>query len=820
LTVQNGSGGIPSNSLPLTVSGLAAGTPQLSGITPGSSVAGQAFTFTITGTGFDPSTALVNFTLAGSTTNTTLSAESATQLTGTVTLTIAGIYNVTVQNGSSGTASAPLSFTVSSSTGAAPTLTSINPTSAVAGQSFTFTINGTGFDQTTLVNFTGPGSPTNLTLATPTATQLTGTVTLTIAGNYNVTVQSGPNGTPSTPPLSFTVSSSSTGGPQLSALTTTPNPPVSGQSFTFTITGTGFDPNSAMVIFTGPGCTSSACGVANSALSTKTSTQLSGSATLIGDSFTVTVQNGSSGTPSNGLTLTVASSTGGTPTPQLGSIATSPNPPVAGQAFTFTITGTGFDPNGVVVVFNGPGCGGPATTCNIAYNLLSSASSTQLIGTAILAGGSFFVTVWNGPVGNISNRLDLVVSGSTSGGGGPQITGISPSSTGSGLAFGFTISGSGFDPSSAVVVFSGTGCTTATCTIANSALTSTSAISLSGQGPALAAGSYTVTVQNVASGTTSNSWPFTVSTSGGAAPSITSIVPNPVLVGGSFTINGSGFDPSSALVTFTGGACTTPCIIATNLLTKSATQVSGTVPAQATAGSYTVTVQNGSSGTPSTGVQLTVSTSGGGAPSITSIVPNPALVGGSFTINGSGFDPTSALVTFTGGACTTPCIIATNLLTKSATQVSGTVPALATAGSYTVTVQNGSSGTPSTGVQLTVSTSGGGAPSITSIVPNPALVGGSFTINGSGFDPTSARVTFTGGACTTPCIIATNLLTKSATQVSGTVPAQATAGSYTVTVQNGSSGTPSTGVPLTVSTSGGTVPSITSIVPNPVLVGG
>jgi hypothetical protein len=86
-------------------------------------------------------------------------------------------------------------------------------------------------------------------------------------------------------------------------MTRSPNPPVHGQAFNFTITGSNYDTSNAEVFFLGPGCpTSTSCVVSGL---TRTSTQLSGAAVLAAGSFTVQVRNGSGGTPSNTFSFLV-----------------------------------------------------------------------------------------------------------------------------------------------------------------------------------------------------------------------------------------------------------------------------------------------------------------------------------------------------------------------------------------------------------------------------------------------------------------------------------------------------------------------------------
>ena len=90
--------------------------------------------------------------------------------------------------------------------------------------------------------------------------------------------------------------------PTVSGLSTNPSNVVTGSAFTFTISGSGFDPNSVLVTVTGPGCTP--CTVTNGSLTTKTNTKVSGSLSLTAaGTFTFAVQNGSTGTPSSTLPL-------------------------------------------------------------------------------------------------------------------------------------------------------------------------------------------------------------------------------------------------------------------------------------------------------------------------------------------------------------------------------------------------------------------------------------------------------------------------------------------------------------------------------------
>jgi hypothetical protein len=477
-----------------------------------------------------------------------------------------------------------------------------SPSPPFGGQAFAFTVSGSGIDpNTAVVNFSGPGCTpctiANSALSSATSTALSGTATLA-AGTFTVIVQNGSGAV--TNGLSLTVSSAIVGAIQLAGITTTPNPPVGGQAFTFSITGTGIDPGSVLVTFSGPGC--APCTIPNTALSNATATAISGSATLPAGSFTVTAQNGATGTPSNGLSLSVSGVTG--VAPQISAITTTPNQPTDGQAFTFVITGTGFDPNGALVTFTGPNC----TPCLIANSALVGATSTQLSGTATLAAGNYTIAVQNGTTGAPSNGEALSVA--VPAGTNPQISLLttSPALALATQPFTFTIKGSGFDPATAAVFFTGPNCTP--CSITSAQLSTSTPTELDGTA-SLAAGSYFVAVQN-ATGFPSNNQLLVVYPATGAAPqlSVSILNPNPPVHGQQaiFIFFGSGFDPNTVLVDFSGPSCTESACIIPNLdvaVNNDASAIGGIITFPA-AGTYTVTAQNGPNGAPSNALTITV----------------------------------------------------------------------------------------------------------------------------------------------------------------------------------------------------------------------
>jgi hypothetical protein len=149
------------------------------------------------------------------------------------------------------------------------------------------------------------------------------------------------------------------------------------------------------------------------------------------------------------------------------------------------------------------------------------------------------------------------------------------------------------------------------------------------------------------------------------------------------------------------------------------------------------------------------------------------------------------------------------LATKTAAQVVAPVT-LTTAGSYNIYAQNGSCGGQSNSLTLVIGTP---TPSLTALVTSPSspTAGQQFTIDisGNNFDPSTAQIQFTGSGCA-PCTVSNgSLTTKNATLLIGSTTLS-TAGNFTVTVQNSSSGAQSNGLPLMI---GSSVPVVNSIYP-------
>ena len=145
----------------------------------------------------------------------------------------AGTYSVSVNDG--GVTSSSVSFNV------APSVTSLNPVSVLAGSltsPLVLTINGSGFTAGSTVNFgTTLGLiPTNITassITVPIPVSL-----LALSANIQVTVTNG--GTSA--PLAFTIS------PNVTAIATVPTPVLASTSSVLTVTGLGFSPSATVQV--------------------------------------------------------------------------------------------------------------------------------------------------------------------------------------------------------------------------------------------------------------------------------------------------------------------------------------------------------------------------------------------------------------------------------------------------------------------------------------------------------------------------------------------------------------------------------------------
>jgi hypothetical protein len=161
------------------------------------------------------------------------------------------------------------------------------------------------------------------------------------------------------------------------------------------------------------------------------------------------------------------------------------------------------------------------------------------------------------------------------------------------------------------------------------------------------------TITGTSSGGTSNALPVAIFTDA-ATPSISSLSPGSITMGDNFTLTITGADfASAAQVILTGPApATTTTPETPTSVTPNTTQVSGL--SIATAGTYSVTVQNASTGTPSNPLSFTVN-AGDLVPVVTSI-SLPALYNALGTGGGPNAGTVPALTSLTAASPTVPVI--------------------------------------------------------------------------------------------------------------------------------------------------------------------
>ena len=618
-----------------------------------------------------------------------------------------------------------------------PSIASLSPSSAAAGgAAFTLTVNGSGFIQSSVVNFNGSARTTTFVSATQIKADILASDIAT-SGNANVTVTNPAPGGGTTPNFVFAITGTSNPVPTLSSISPT-SAVVNGAGFTLTVNGSNFV-NGSTVRFNGAAKTTTFVS------STQITAAILASDITTAGTFPVTVTNPA---PGGGVSGIVNFTVNGA---SLSTTSISPASATAGgAAFPLTINGTGFV-SGATVNFGS----NPAITP-------SSVTSTQIVVTVpaadIATAGTVNVTVTNPGGGGTSNAQTFTINNPVN--PGPTETSISPTSaTAGGAGFSLTVNGTGF-VSTSMVKFNGA----AKATTFISATQLTAGITAA---DIATAGTASVTVTNPApGGGISGALPFTIN---GAALSLVSIAPATATAGGTafaMTLTGTGF-VSGATVNFGSN----PAITASSV---TSTQIVATIPAAdiVTAGSVNVTVTNPAGGGVSNPQVFSVTNP---APTEISIAPPSATAGGAaftLTVNGAGFISTS-VVKFNGVAKTTTFI--------SSTQLTAAIAAadIATAGTATVTVTNPApGGGTSSSIPFTISNAN---LVVTSLSPSSASAGGAaftLTVTGSGF-VSGATVNFGSNPAIAPSSV-------TSTQIVATIPAADTAngGTANVTVSN------------------------------------
>jgi RHS repeat-associated protein len=395
---------------------------------------------------------------------------------------------------------------------------------------------------------------------------------------------------------------------------------------------------------------------------------------------------------------------------------------------TITSLSSSSGATGASVTINGSSFGTVQGASTVAFNG-TAASVTSWSATSIA------VTVPSGATtGNVIVFLSSVNSNGVSFTVLPTPNVSSLSTATGAVGASVTITGTNFGSSqgASTVTFNGTAATP----------TSWSATSIAVTVPS---GATTGNVMVYASGVNSNGTSFTVV----ATPSITSLSATTGAVGAAVTITGTNFGSSqgSGTVQFNGTAA--------SVTSWSATSIAVTVPSGATTGNVVVYAD----GVDTSGTSFTVVP----APSISTLTPSSAPIGGSITLAGTSFGSTQG-----SGQVQFGSIVAT-VGSWSDTSVTVTVPSGATTGPLTVAA----SGVTSNTAAFTLLESG----SISSISPTTGLIGSSVTINGTGFGPSQSNSIVTFNTFT-----ATSVSSWSDTQIVAVVPYGSSQGPVSVTV--------------------------------------
>ncbi|MGE3610425.1 MAG: IPT/TIG domain-containing protein [Bacteriovoracaceae bacterium] len=777
--------------------------PTISSVSPIVGPLAGNTTLTITGTGFlSGATA----TVAGSSC-TNLTVVNSTTITCQTPAHAAGAVNVVVTNTDTQTVTSNNAYTYQ----AAPTVTSISPSSGTINGGTSITITGTGFLSGALVTLGGVLCSGVTVVNSTTITCITD---IHSAGGVSAVVTNSDSQT-------GTLSSAFTYriAPTVTSVTPSSGPVAGGT--TVTIRGSGYY-SGASVTFNGSAC-SSVTYVDPTTLTCVTPANAAGV-------VTVAVTNADSQTGSNTAFTYRVAPTVINISPSIGSLS---------GGTTITVTGTGFV-SGASVSLGGSNC----------YGVAVSNSTTLTCTTSSHAAGAVTATVTN--TDSQSGTLAAAFTYSQA----PSVTSVSPSAGALAGGTAVTITGTGFQ-AGATVQFGAFACT---------GVSVDSSTSITCTTPANVAGVSSVSVTNTdtLSGS-SNAYTYQ------AAPTVTSVYPSAGALAGGTTISitGTGF-VSGATVTIDGSACTSVNFIsATRLTCVTPAHAAGIVSVAVTnsdtqsgsSNAYTyqsaptvisispvsgfeaggdlvtitgtgfvsgasvnigsslctgVTVVNpttitcttplSSPGTVAVSVTNDDTQSGStaslftfvAAPTVTSVSPSAgALAGGtSVTITGTGF-VTGATVSFGGSACAGVTVV-------SATTITCTTAAhAAEAVSVTVTNTNTQSGSASSAYTYQE------APTVSSISPNAgALAGGTnVTISGSDF-LSGATVTFDGSSCT-------NVVVVNATTITCTTPAHAV-GAVNIVITNTDTQTGSAAGAFTYQPG----PTVTSVSPTIGAIGG
>ena len=691
--------------------------------------------------------------------------------------------------------STDLYFTVNTGTGTAPTIASVTPNPVPGSNSAQqITINGSNYQSGATLTYHDPQGnsyPGHSSTFVNSGQLLDPAFNdASDAGTWTVTVVN-PGGQSSTA-FNFTVSAS-TAAPTITSVT--PNPvPGSNSAQQITINGSNYQSGATLTYHDPQG--NSYPGHSSTFVNSGQLLDPAFNNASDAGTWTVTVVN-PGGQSSTAFNFTVSASTAA---PTITSVT--PNPvPGSNSAQQITINGSNYQSGATLTYHDPQGNSYPGHSSTFV-------NSGQLLDPAFndaSDAGTWTVTVVN-PGGQSSTAFNFTVSASTA---APTITSVTPNPVpGSNSAQQITINGSNYQSGATLTYHDPQG---------NSYPGHSSTFVNSGQlldpafNDASDAGTWTVTVVNPG-GQSSTAFNFTVSAST-AAPTITSVTPNPVPGSNSaqqITINGSNYQSGATLTYHDPQGNSYPGHSST--FVNSGQLLDPAFNDASDAGTWTVTVVN-PGGQSSTAFNFTVSASTA-APTITSVTPNPVPGSNSaqqITINGSNYQSGATLTYHDPQGNSYPGHSST--FVNSGQLLDPAFNDASDAGTWTVTVVN-PGGQSSTAFNFTVSASTA-APTITSVTPNPVPGSNSaqqITINGSNYQSGATLTYHDPQGNSYPGHSST--FVNSGQLLDPAFNDASDAGTWTVTVVN-PGGQSSTAFNFTVSASTA-APTITSVTPNPV----
>ena len=735
-----------------------AAPPTLTSVTPNTALAGQS-SVNVTLAGTFPAVPTVNWTPTGGSAQslTIVGTPTRTSIVATVPaglIMAAGSAGIVVQDSGGATVTSSKPFTIN-----ALTLSSIAPSSAVAGQALnvSLTLTGSNFPSTSTVLWNGSATGISNVVVAGSGNSITATVNaatlLGTAGTVNVTVQDTVTSVVSAA-RTFTIN------PAPTFTSVSPNSGVAGQSnISVTLTGTNF-PSTAQVFWNGSVLATYAW-VSATGMTATIPTSLLVNSGLTPVTFPITVRDSVSGVATGAQNFTV------NPAPNLTGL--SPSGAVVNQSanVAITLTGTNF-PSTAQVFWNG--------SVLATYAWVSATGMTATIPTSLLVNSgltpvTFPITVRDSVSGVATGAQNFTVNPA------PNLTGLSPSGAvvNQSANVAITLTGTNF-PNTSTVLWNGTsGLLTNISVVASGIITATVPSTL-----LTATGTIPVSVRDTASGVTTGTQNFVIN----PPPTITSVAPSNVTAGAAgtitVTISGTNFY-NGATITWCSFCSGSPTSLPTNFINT--TTVQAQIPASdlSAAGTAQLGVIGGS-----TTATFTINPK----PTLNSVTASGGSVvagqaGATLNLSGTNLpvvsSPNSTYINFTLGGNTSQLTVNAG---NSGTAATVAIPAnlIATAGTAMVTIADSFSGVSSNAVSLAVI-----PPAVNSITPTSTQAGQSsnlsMTVTGSNF-LTSSVVTWNGSTS------GVTTMYVSATQLTATISSSllTSAGTAMVGVSNVSAG--------------------------------